>query len=45
MRDGEYPLGWMGIRDEVASVIVFLCSVHDLLVSGGHVEVDSGRDI
>ena len=34
-----------GIRGEVASVIVFLCSVRDSLVSGGHVEVDSGRDI
>jgi hypothetical protein len=45
MRDSEYPLGWMGIRDELASVIVLPCSVHDFLVSGGHVEVDSGRDI
>lgn len=43
MIDEEYPLGRLGTPEEVASVIVFLCSVEASLVNGANITVDGGQ--
>jgi 3-oxoacyl-[acyl-carrier protein] reductase len=43
MLDEEYPLGRLGTSEEVASVVVFLCSVNASLVNGACVVVDGGQ--
>lgn len=41
--DEEYPLGRLGTPEEVASVVVFLCSIKASLVNGACVVVDGGQ--
>jgi len=43
MADREFPLGRLGTPEEVADVIVFLCSVKASLVNGSVVVVDGGE--
>ena len=43
MIEKEYPLGRMGTPEEVASVVVFLCSELASLVNGAQVVVDGGQ--
>ena len=41
--DGEFPLGRLGTPEEVANVIVFLCSPAASLVNGATIAVDGGQ--
>lgn len=43
MIDREYPLGRLGTPDEVAAVVVFLCSRQASLVNGANITVDGGQ--
>jgi 3-oxoacyl-[acyl-carrier protein] reductase len=43
MIDKDYPLGRMGTPEEVASVVIFLCSELASLVNGAQVVVDGGQ--
>jgi 3-oxoacyl-[acyl-carrier protein] reductase len=43
MLDEKYPLGRLGTVEEVASVVVFLCSIRASLVNGACVVVDGGQ--
>ena len=41
--DHDFPMGRMGTPDEVASAIVFLCSIRATLINGACVTVDGGE--
>lgn len=41
--DRDYPLGRMGLVDEVANVVCFLCSEQASLVNGAQITVDGGQ--
>ena len=41
----KHPMGRLGIAEEVASVIVFLCSSEASFVTGQSISVDGGRSI
>lgn len=41
--DKEFPLGRLGTPEEVASVVVFLCSMQASLVNGACIPVDGGE--
>lgn len=43
MVDQQYPLGRLGTPEEVASVVVFLCSDQASLVNGANITVDGGQ--
>ncbi len=43
MVDRDYPLGRLGTPEEVAAVVVFLCSQQASLVNGANVTVDGGQ--
>jgi 3-oxoacyl-[acyl-carrier protein] reductase len=43
MVDQEYPLGRLGTPEEVAAVVVFLCSAQASLVNGANITVDGGQ--
>ena len=43
MIDKDYPLGRMGTPEEVASVVIFLCSELASLVNGAQIVVDGGQ--
>ncbi len=43
MIDKEYPLGRMGTPEEVAAVVIFLCSELASLVNGAQIVVDGGQ--
>lgn len=43
MVDLNFPLGRLGIPEEVASVVTFLCSVQASLVNGASIAVDGGE--
>ena len=43
MVDAEYPLGRLGTPEEVAAVVVFLCSTQASLVNGANITVDGGQ--
>ena len=43
MVDAEYPLGRLGTPEEVAAVVVFLCSSQASLVNGANITVDGGQ--
>src|SRR5215475_10280316 len=43
MVDAEYPLGRLGTPEEVAAVVVFLCSMQASLVNGANITVDGGQ--
>lgn len=43
MVDEEYPLGRLGTPEEVANVVVFLCSAVASLVNGANITVDGGQ--
>ncbi len=43
MVDEEYPLGRLGTPEEVAAVVVFLCSTAASLVNGANITVDGGQ--
>jgi 3-oxoacyl-[acyl-carrier protein] reductase len=43
MVDAEYPLGRLGTPEEVAAVVVFLCSAQASLVNGANITVDGGQ--
>jgi len=43
MLDKEFPLGRMGTPEEVANVVVFLCSKQASLVNGANIVVDGGQ--
>jgi 3-oxoacyl-[acyl-carrier protein] reductase len=43
MVDEEYPLGRLGTPEEVAAVVVFLCSTRASLVNGANITVDGGQ--
>ena len=43
MVDEEYPLGRLGTAEEVAAVVVFLCSAAASLVNGANITVDGGQ--
>ena len=43
MVDAEYPLGRLGTPEEVAAVVVFLCSQQASLVNGANITVDGGQ--
>jgi 3-oxoacyl-[acyl-carrier protein] reductase len=41
--DRDYPLGRLGTPDEVAALVVFLCSARASLVNGASITVDGGQ--
>ena len=41
--DEEYPLGRLGTPEEVAAMVVFLCSQQASLVNGANITVDGGQ--
>lgn len=41
--DRDYPLGRLGTADEVAALVVFLCSAQASLVNGANITVDGGQ--
>tara|TARA_B100002003_G_C14094981_1_gene526667 strand:+ start:168 stop:950 length:783 start_codon:yes stop_codon:yes gene_type:complete len=43
MLNEQFPLGRMGTPEEVASVVVFICSEQASLVSGANIVVDGGQ--
>ena len=43
MIDEEYPLGRLGTPEEVAAVVMFLCSHQASLVNGANIAVDGGQ--
>lgn len=43
MVDEKYPLGRLGTPEEVASVVVFVCSEKASLVNGASIPVDGGE--
>ena len=43
MIEEEYPLGRLGTPEEVAAVVVFLCSAQASLVNGANITVDGGQ--
>ena len=43
MIDKEYPIGRMGTPEEVANVVLFLCSYQASLVNGAQITVDGGQ--
>lgn len=43
MTDEHYPLGRLGTPEEVASVVLFLCSTAASLVNGANIVVDGGQ--
>ena len=43
MLDRQFPLGRMGTPEEVANVVVFLCSEQASLVNGANIVVDGGQ--
>lgn len=43
--DEEYPLGRLGCPEEVANVVVFLCSIKASLVNGANIVVDGGENL
>lgn len=43
MIDKDYPLGRMGTPEEVAAVVIFLCSELASLVNGAQIVVDGGQ--
>ena len=43
MVDADYPLGRLGTPEEVAAVVVFLCSAQASLVNGANITVDGGQ--
>ena len=43
MIDADYPLGRLGTPEEVAAVVVFLCSAQASLVNGANITVDGGQ--
>ena len=43
MLDENFPLGRMGTPEEVANVVIFLCSPKSSLVNGASILVDGGE--
>jgi 3-oxoacyl-[acyl-carrier protein] reductase len=43
MIDNEYPMGRLGKPEEVANVVLFLCSYQASLVNGAQITVDGGQ--
>ena len=43
MIDSQYPIGRMGRPEEVANVVLFLCSYQASLVNGAQITVDGGQ--
>src|SRR5262249_38642089 len=43
MIEAKYPLGRLGTPEEVAAVVVFLCSPQASLVNGANITVDGGQ--
>ncbi|MBI2288070.1 MAG: SDR family oxidoreductase [Chloroflexi bacterium] len=43
MLNTQFPLGRLGTPEEVASVVVFLCSERASLVNGASIAVDGGE--
>jgi 3-oxoacyl-[acyl-carrier protein] reductase len=41
--DKEFPLGRLGTPEEVAAVVLFLCSAHSAYVNGACIPVDGGE--
>jgi 3-oxoacyl-[acyl-carrier protein] reductase len=41
--DRDYPLGRLGTADEVAALVVFLCSAQASLINGANITVDGGQ--
>ena len=43
MLNTQFPLGRMGTPEEVANVVIFLCSEQASLVNGANIVVDGGQ--
>jgi 3-oxoacyl-[acyl-carrier protein] reductase len=41
--ESEFPLGRLGAPEEVAAVVLFLCSAQASLVNGACIAVDGGE--